>query len=173
MGVIKFSRAFDVDANFLWMVVSDFSRVDRLCFQVSSTELLSEQDHGLHSERKCTRYDGRTSIEKVTSWIDSERSYEIECVDGLPFDYGTVTIQVIEDAVDPEKSYLNGTFEYCMKWGPVGKVFEMLFARSQLTEVFELYMGGVDYHLKTGKSVPENFTLDMIPNYEEDETHED
>lgn len=168
MGVIKFSRTFNVDANYMWMVVSDFARVDNVSFQVSSTELLSTQDHGLHSERKCTRYDGRTSIEKVTSWTDSERSYEIECIEGLPFDFATVRIQVDEDDDDPEKSHLKGTFEYCVKWGPVGKVLDILFIQNQLTEIFNLYTGGVEYHLKTGDPVPNHFTLDMIPKDEEE-----
>ncbi len=165
MGRVEFAGEFEIDANYIWIALSDFSKVEQILFQVSATELLSERDHGVGAERVCTRYDGYTSRERVVEWDETGYSFRIDIVGGnMPFDKASCRVKVTPHAEDDERSFVSGDFEYVMKWGPVGHLLDRWYVRSTLEHVFELYLAGIEYHLKTGKNTPKDFTIEMAKN---------
>lgn len=162
MGRIEFAQQFEIDADYLWMTISDFSKVETISFHVSKTELLSAKDHGEGVERLCTRYDGYKTKERVMEWNESAKSYRIDLIGGnLPFDNASMRVQVTPHAEDTDRSFISGHFDYTVKYGLIGNLLDRWYIRNSVQHSFDLYLAGIEYHLKTGKIVPEHFSLEM------------
>lgn len=149
--------------------MSDFTHVHKISFQVDKTDILSEKDFGVGAERLCYRCDDRKSRERVVVWDDKAKTYELEVVSGLPYDKAHFTVSVTDDPEDDEKCTVSGQFEYTVAGGPIGMLIDHFYLKATLEKVFELYMAGVEYHLRTGETVGKDFNLQMLKDIEYDE----
>jgi hypothetical protein len=68
---------------------------------------------------------------------------------------------VVEFAVSPagEGTLVSVTADYRLKYGPIGALFDFLFAQRQLEDGFGKLLAGVKYHVETGEVVTERTEL--------------
>ena len=88
--------------------------------------------------------------ERAFDWREGE-SFKIDVFESsMPLESNIVTFQIAPDA---DRTNVTVAVDYKLKYGPIGVIMDMLFAKRMLQNGFDDMMAGLKYHVETGELV--------------------
>ncbi len=142
----------DAPAEKVWGVLADIGSIYKWNPGVVASHTTGEQSHGDGTTRHCDLDDKNYLEERTFDWREGE-SFKIDVFEStLPLKSNIVTFQVTPDG-DGTKTTV--TADYVLKFGPIGKLMDILFAKRQAQQGFDDMMAGLKYHVETGELVGE------------------
>lgn len=160
MVVINYSREYDLDADAMWKVVSDFADVHKVHPGVAAVELLTMEPVGVGAKRRCKFYDGGHAEEAIYRWDPEKMIYEIHLDNStVPFKTAVAVFQV--ECIDSgdNKSKVSVKFNAEVKYWPLGVLMGKVVIKPQLLATFEKMFARFAYYMKTSKEVEKDDTL--------------
>lgn len=143
--------SIDAPREQVWEVLADLGGIYKWNPGVSQSHATSEQGRGEGATRHCDLQNPTGYLEeRAFDWREGE-SYKIDVYDGsLPIHKNTV-----EFAVSPNGAGTRVTaiVDYQLKYGPLGVLMDVLFARRQAQKGFDDLLAGLKYHVETGELV--------------------
>ena len=135
----------------VWEVLADLGAIYKWNPGVSKSYLTSGLAQGDGAERHCDLgTKGDFLKERALDWREGE-GFKIEVYDtNLPLKRNVVTFSLQSDG---EGTVVSVSPDYELKFGPIGVVMDLLFARRQLRRGMEDLVAGLKYHVETGELV--------------------
>ena len=163
MVIIKESREYDIDAEKMWSIVSDFSNIHKVHPLVKSVDQLSAEPRGNGAKRRCNFYDGGNAVEETRNWNEDRMSYNIELVDGsLPMKSVIANVKV--DDLGSGRSRASMEVDLKPKFGVIGAILAQLVMKPKFGKVLQKLLAGFGYHAKTGKEVNDKHSISDLVN---------
>lgn len=135
----------------VWEAISDFGGIYKFHPAVARSPLKGAQAGGIGAQRTCHFHDGNHVVEKVVGWEEG-KSMEVNIVEGsMPLNCAEATIAIHEDG--PSQTTVTFTIGYEPKFGPVGRVMDVLMMRGQFRKMIGGILDGLDTFLATGKVI--------------------
>lgn len=157
----EFSSAVQIDAPAakVWAVLSDLPAVQDYSPVVERAYCTSETTHGIGASWHCDLHDPTGWAEaRVAEWDDG-RSMTIEIYDSnspLKTAIGRFDLTPIEDG-----TVVAFTLSYGMKFGPLGVLIDMLFARPKSWEAVQSTIVGLKHYVETGQVVTDRILNEL------------
>ena len=137
----------------VWDVLADFGGTYKYNPNVKKSYSTSVENGGVGATRHCDlTFSGASVDERIETWIDGQ-SYQIRVVDGKrtpPFKDVLATLEV-ED--DQGGTLVTMTFDYSMKYGPLGSAMDKMVVGKQYTKALTLILAGLKHYVETGEEV--------------------
>ena len=155
MHTVAATRTIDMPVATVWNTIDDFGNVYRFHPKLEHSGSINDVATGEGAKRQCDFYDGYAIREEVVESVDRER---------LVIDtYDTGTIPLRENVtrmdlepIDENSTEVTMTMSYVPKYGPVGWLMDKLMMKSQLRDLLEDILAGLDTHMQTGEIVGRN-----------------
>ena len=137
----------------VWEILADFGGVYKFNPNVPNSYCTSEANGGVGATRHCDlTFKGASIEERIVEWQEGQ-SYIIEIYAGKntpPFKTARASISVRKDGPG---SIVTGTFEYTMKYGPLGTLMNKLMVEPQFSKAWSRLFAGLKYYAETGEPV--------------------
>ncbi len=157
MHRVTVSKEINVNAHSVWAVLDDFESIYKFNPDVKNSELLSIQKTGIGAKRTCFFYDGTSLKETITDYKASS-FYEYELSDfKLPLKSASCRWSVIP--VNEHSCTVKASLTFTPKFGPLGWLMAKLLIKPTLTKAFKGVFKGLDDHIRTGKIVSKDGSL--------------
>ena len=156
MSVVSVEREIDAPVPKVWAALSDFGGVHRYHSAVERSPINEgTPSSGVGSERTCHLYDGNHVQERVTESVPEQKlSVEIfETSMPLKSAVGTFTLSPTPSG----GTQVELSMDYVVKYGPAGKLMDVLMVKRMLTPNLNRMLAGLDHHLETGETVEEGW----------------
>jgi ribosome-associated toxin RatA of RatAB toxin-antitoxin module len=148
MGTITRTVIVNATLDRVWEVVSHVGSVQQWHPLVKRAPVLSPEPTGVGAQRRCEFHDGTSVVETVTASKDREM-VQVELSEfSMPLTRATGTFRFKE--LGPEQVEIAMTFDYDMKYGPVGWLMDTAMMKPMMNKVFGQVLAGLDQHLVTG-----------------------
>ncbi len=146
----------------VWAALADFGGIHVFNPTVTNSYTTNGQNSGKGAMRHCDLAMAGASIEeRVVEWVDGERM-KVEIYEGKkapPFKTAFATISVRSTGTNT--SIVRGTFEYSMKFGPLGALMDMMMVKPQFGKAWGGLFAGLKQYVETGKQVDGSKGLDF------------
>ena len=146
----------------VWEILADFGGIYAFNPSVPNSYLTSEQTGGVGTQRHCDLAAAGASLEeRVVEWVDGEKMV-IEIYAGKktpPFKQAFATISVRADG--PNASIVRGTFDYSLKFGPIGALMDAVMVKPQFGKAWAGLFAGLKHYVETGEKVDSPKGLDF------------
>ncbi len=131
MGTIIVTKNIAASADRAWAALADFGNIANFHPGLSGSHLLDgSAANGVGAERRCDIKDGNYLVERVRDWHEGQ-SYTIDIIESsMPVRRATATLSV--KPIDAHHSQAAMVVDMTMKFGLLGKVMEVLMARSAM-----------------------------------------
>jgi uncharacterized membrane protein len=144
------STNIDAPADQVWSVLADLGSIYKWNPGVAKSHTTSELTQGEGATRHCDLDDKNYLEERAFDWREGE-SFKIDVFESsMPLESNIVTFQIAPDA---DRTNVTVTVDYKLKYGPIGVIMDMLFAKRMLQNGFDDMMAGLKYHVETGELV--------------------
>jgi hypothetical protein len=139
-------------ASKVWLVLSDFSSIEKTSISVEKSPLLAGAASGMGTKRKCYFHDGSTVVEEIIDYEEGRR-FKIRLSEySMPLKSLVAEMEVVE--VDEETCQISMSMDFVVKGGPVGWLVGLLIIRQVLKrKVLKPELLGLAYHCATGMIV--------------------
>ena len=142
----------DAPVEKVWGVLADIGSIYKWNPGVVTSHTTVDQSQGDGTTRHCALDDKNFLEERTFDWREGE-SFKIDVFEStLPLKSNIVTFQVTPDG---DGTRATVTADYVLKFGPIGKLMDVLFAKRQAQQGFDDMMVGLKYHVETGELVGE------------------
>ena len=136
----------------VWAILADLGGVQRFHPAVRKSYYTTEKKEGVGASRVCELLPTGEVVETVSAWQEGEYM-KIDIVEGKktpPFKqaYGTFRLRE-ENGQTVVKVALN----YGLKYGPIGRLMDVMIVRSQFTKVVPNMLAGLKHYAETGEEV--------------------
>lgn len=124
MTKLTYQIHIDAPREKVWAILADLGAIQNFNPSVSKSYYTSESKEGVGASRHCTLLPTGAVEERIIDWHEGE-SYTIEIYEGEktpPFKTNFGRISVKEDG---QGSVASMTFEYSLKYGPIGTLGEI------------------------------------------------
>ena len=153
----------DAPPDKVWSVLADLGSIYKWNPGVAKSHTTSELTQGEGATRHCDLDDKNYLKERAFDWREGE-SFKIDVFEStLPLASNIVTFRV---APAGDGTRVSVTADYKLKFGPVGALMDLLFAKRQFQQAFDGMMAGLKHHIETGEligdAVPEAATTAPI-----------
>ena len=140
----------DASPEKVWGVLADIGNISQWNPGVKASNTTSEQSQGDGTLRHCD-LDGNDYVEeRMFDWREGE-GYKVDIFEtSMPLKSNIVTFQVTPDG-DGTSVTVNA--DYVLKFGLIGQLMDVLFAKRQAQQGFDDMMTGLKYHVETGNLV--------------------
>ncbi len=153
MSIVEVSRDIPLPTADVWTALADISGVHRFHPSVSRSALLGEQPQGIGARRTCEFYDGNRIEEEVVRWEEG-RSMEVEITAGsMPLTRARARLE-LEPRLNGSRVVMR--MDYTPKWGPLGKLMDVMMMRERFRATLAGVLEGLQTHLETGAVVGED-----------------
>lgn len=135
----------------VWEILADFGGVYKFNPNVPTSYCTSEANGGVGATRHCDlTFQGASIEERIVEWHEGH-SYTIEIYAGKntpPFKTAIASISVKKEG---NGSIVTGTFDYNLKYGPLGTLMDKLMVRSQFSRAWSRLFAGLKHYAETGE----------------------
>ncbi len=158
----KITREVWIDApqEQVWGILADFGNVYRINPNVPKSYLTSEQTEGVGTTRHCDfNMMGASVEERIVGWQENKAmQINIYAWSNLP----GVNSMGAEFELEEEdgRTRLQGTLNYTMKYGPIGKIMDKMMT-TQNTKAWEAFIAGIKHYIETGETVDSKARLNL------------
>ena len=122
--MIRHERSLTIDAapDAVWAVLERYMHIDEFAPQITSVDSLTKGEAGVGSKRRNHFANGTSLVEEVTSWKPGS-GYTVELSDmaAMPLHEASSEIRITPTG---GKSKVTWTFDYRVKYGPLGWLME-------------------------------------------------
>lgn len=155
MHTVTATRIIDTPVATVWNTIDDFGNVYRFHPDVEHSESINEVATGEGAKRQSDFYDGGAVREEVVESVARERQV-IDVYDTGPVPLREMIARFDLDPIDEDSTEVTMTMSFVPKYGPAGWVMAKLLINSQIHDMAEDILAGLDTHLQTGTIVGEN-----------------
>ena len=140
----------DAPVEKVWSVLADLGAIYKWNPGVAKSHSTSETAQGDGATRHCDLDEKNYLKERAFDWREGE-GFKIDVTEtSLPLKSNIVTFAI---AAEGDGTRVTVTADYVLKFGPVGALMDMLFAKRQMQQGFDDMMAGLKYHVETGELV--------------------
>ena len=127
-----------------WEALADLEGVSRWNPAIDTAECISEERRGLGARRRCYMHPSGWMVESVTEW-EPEQIIAFAIENAPPIRTGLARF-VLSDAEPGTR--LQATFDYEVRFGPLGPVIDRLVVHRHLSSAWNDGMDGLRRHLE-------------------------
>jgi uncharacterized protein YndB with AHSA1/START domain len=128
----------------VWATLADLEGVSSWNPAIDGAECVSEQRDGLGARRRCYMHPSGWMVESVTEW-EPERVIAFGIDNAPPIRTGTARF-VLDD--DDRGTRVRASFEYEVRFGPLGPVIDRLIVHRQLWSAWNAGIDGLKHQLE-------------------------
>lgn len=130
--------------SMVWDTLADLEGVSHWNPTIERAECISDRTTGLGARRRCYMHPSGWMIESVAEWEPGRViAFEVENAPPLKRGYGRF---VLDD--HPDGMRLQGSFDYEVRFGPLGPVIDRLVVHRQLQIGWDSGMAGLRRHVE-------------------------
>jgi len=140
----------DAPPDKVWSVIADLGGIYKWNPGVVKSHSTSELTQGEGATRHCDLDEKNQLEERAFDWREGE-GYKIDVTEStLPLESNIVSFQVTPDG---DGTLVSVTADYKLKFGFIGTLMDVLFAKRQAQQGFDDMMAGLKYYVETGELV--------------------
>ncbi len=144
------STIIDAPADKVWSTLADLGSIYKWNPGVSHSHSTSDVANGEGATRHCDLDEKNYLKERAFDWREGE-GYKIDVTEStMPLESNIVTFQI---APDDAGTRVSVTADYKLKFGIIGALMDMLFAKRQMQQAFDDMMAGLKHYVETGEEV--------------------
>lgn len=143
MTMLRFTQQTAASSSTVWDLLADFENIDFFNPNLSRSFLLTKDaEIGVGTKRQCDLSDGKNFIqEEILEWQPGEY-YLIDIYNGtMPVKNAKTKLGVIPSAQGGSQVYME--FSYDPKFGPIGKVMDILMMRRMMSGLLQKVVDGL------------------------------
>lgn len=159
MHTVSAIRTIDTPVATVWNTLDDFGNVYRFHPKVEHSKSISHITNGEGARRQSDYYDGSVIREEVVKSVDRQRQV-IDTYDTGPGPLRKNVTRIDLKPIDEHSTEVTLTMSFVPKYGPAGWLRATLMMKSQLRDLSEDILAGLDTHLQTGAIVGRNGNLE-------------
>ncbi len=164
MSTITREVLIDASPQKVWAALADFGNIYLFNPNVPQSYLTSEQTAGVGTTRHCDfNMMGASVEERIVEWQENKSmKVDIYAWKNLP-GIKKMTAALKLDEVNG-RTRLQGTMEYTLKYGPLGKIMDASMMKPRNTKAWEGLLAGIKRHLETGEVINglQQLNLDVV-----------
>ncbi len=146
----------DAPADKVWSVLADLGGIYKWNPGVAHSHSTSELTQGEGATRHCDLDDKNYLKERAFDWREGE-SFKIDVTEStMPLESNIVTFHVAptgDAAPDDAGTRVSVTADYKLKFGIIGTLMDVLFAKRQAQQGFDDMMAGLKHYVETGEEI--------------------
>ncbi len=144
------STNIDAPQDKVWSTLADLGSIYKWNPGVTHSHSTSDATQGEGATRHCDLDDKNYLEERAFDWREGE-GYKIDVTEStMPLESNIVTFQIAPDGAGTRVSV---TADYKLKFGVIGALMDMLFAKRQMQQAFDDMMAGLKHYVETGEEV--------------------
>lgn len=136
----------------VWAILADLSSAERYIASVPRSYYTSSAKAGVGASRVCELRPAGSITETIVEWKEGE-CYALEIIPGRiapPFKKAIARFSL---QAHGERTVVSFTYDYTLKFGALGRVFDILLVRSQLRKAVPEVLLGLKHYAETGQLV--------------------
>jgi ligand-binding SRPBCC domain-containing protein len=151
MTVLENSIRIDAPPDKVWSVLASLDALDRYDPVVTKSEIISPEREGPGSARRCDVKPSGYFKERIADWQPSQSlSFELfEC---------TLPVRRLKHSYtltpDGSGTLVRQRTEYELKFGPVGKLMDVVMVRKKWDAGIKGFFAGLKHYVETGQAPP-------------------
>lgn len=148
METIKRTISIDASREAVWAALANFQAVGDFHPYITNVDLITANNGGLGSKRKCYFNDGSTIDEEIIDWRVDE-SYTVDASNfSLPFKslHGTLGVDTVNG-----KTEAFMMMEFVPKFGPLGKLMSIMMIKPMMVKRIDNILKGLNHMMVTGE----------------------
>ncbi|WP_108816773.1 SRPBCC family protein [Loktanella sp. Alg231-35] len=141
--MIHLERNLTIDAapDVVWTVLSRYMQIDEFAPQITSVDALTDGDIGIGSKRRNHFTNGTSVVEEVTAWKPgSGYSVKLSDMAAMPLHEANSEIRITPTG---GKSKVTWTFDYRVKYGPVGWLMGQTMMKIMMGKIIDANLQGL------------------------------
>jgi len=152
MSVVNASREVEAPVSRVWATLADFGGIHRFNASVDRSPINEgTPPSGVGSERTCHLYDGNRIQERVVESVEEEK-ISIEIFEtSMPLKSGLGVFTLVPTANGSTR--VTVSMSYVVKYGPVGKLMDVLMVKRMLGSAMSRLLAGLDHYVTTGETI--------------------
>ena len=150
----------DAPVETVWSVLADLGSIYKWNPGVAASQSTSESPQGEGATRHCDLDDKNYLKERAFDWREGE-GYKIDVTEStMPLESNIVTFQIAPDGAGTRVTV---TADYKLKFGPIGALMDMIFAKRQFQQAFDDMMAGLKHYVETGEEIGDSVPEAAVP----------
>ncbi len=150
------STNIDAPADKVWSTLADLGSIYKWNPGVEKSHSTSDATQGEGATRHCDLDDKNHLEERAFDWREGE-GFKIDVVEStLPLESNIVSFQIAptgDAAPDGAGTRVSVTADYKLKFGPIGALMDLIFAKRQFQQAFDDMMAGLKHYVETGEEI--------------------
>ena len=136
----------------VWNIIADLGAVQNFHPGVRQSYYSSENKNGLGASRVCELLPAGKIEERATEWKEGEGFVlEVEPIEKAPPFKKAFGRMVLKE--DGDQTLVTLTFEYTLKFGPVGSLMDAFMVRPQFKKIVPNVLAGLKHFTDTGEEI--------------------
>jgi uncharacterized protein YndB with AHSA1/START domain len=144
MEALKTDRVIRAPRQLVWETLADLEGVSAWNPAIDAAECISEVRHGLGARRRCHMHPSGWMVESVSEW-EPERVIAFTIDNAPPIKTGLGRFVLSDDELGTR---LQASFDYEVRFGPLGPVIDRLIVHRQLSAAWDEGMAGLTRYLE-------------------------
>jgi carbon monoxide dehydrogenase subunit G len=148
--MIHHERSLTIDAapDAVWAVLSRYMHIDEFAPQITSVDPLTDGEVGVGSQRRNHFANGTSLVEEVTHWQPGT-GYSVKLSDmaAMPLKEAQSDIRI---APVGGRAKVTWTFDYRVKYGPLGWVLGQSLMKMMMGKVIDANLQGLAEKVRVG-----------------------
>ena len=148
MEPMRTDMVIEAPRHLAWEALADLEVVSRWNPAIDGAECISDKRQGLGARRRCYMHPSGWMVESVTEW-EPEQIIAFAIENAPPIRIGLARFVLSDDEAGTR---LQATFNYEVRFGPLGPVIDGLVVHRYLSSAWSDGMDGLRRHLEDGAS---------------------
>jgi uncharacterized protein YndB with AHSA1/START domain len=144
MEHLRSDMVIEAPRHLAWKALADLEGVSQWNPAIDAAECISDERRGLGARRRCYMHPSGWIVESVTEW-EPEQLIAFAIENPLPIRTGLARFVLGDDEAGTR---LQATFNYEVRFGPLGPVIDRLVVHRQLSSAWNDCMDGLRQHLE-------------------------
>jgi uncharacterized protein YndB with AHSA1/START domain len=153
MELIRTNIVIGAPRYLAWEALADLEGVSRWNPAIKAAECISDERRGLGARRRCYMHPSGWMVESVVEW-EPEQVIAFAIENAPPIRTGLARFVLSDDETGTR---LQATFNYEVRFGPLGPVIDRLVVRRHLGSAWNDGMDGLRRHLEEQASAHQHY----------------
>ncbi len=142
--MIHFQRNHTINAtpDAVWAVLGRFMHIDEFAPHIESVDALTDGEDGVGSKRRNHFADGTSIVEEVTAW-EAGHKYRVRLSEMAAMPLHEAHAEISVEPVESEHSAVRWTFEYRVKYGPLGWLLGQTMMKLMMGKILDANLKGL------------------------------
>lgn len=144
MEPMRTDTVIEAPRHLAWEALADLEGVSRWNPAIDAAECISDERRGLGARRRCRMHPSGWMIESITEW-QPEQIIAFTIENAPPIETGLARFVLSDDRAGTR---LQATFNYEIRFGPLGPIIDRLVVHHQLSSAWNNGIDGLRQHLE-------------------------